>query len=178
MKIAWSSSLVALACIWSTAALSISPATTEQMVCGPTAFVVATVMDTSPSASLSDQCDENRYFCYFDWPLTINVDEVLATKPSTPSPQASTGLQRGTTIHVKVKTSVGHSAPGTGPDDWQGMMSTAYSPVHDATSVLREKKFIFGLFDTADYPSQMWSLSFERKLEKMLLDHAAAQDCR
>src|ERR1051326_9570672 len=176
MHVIRSSACIALACVWSTTASGMSAATTEQMVCVPAVFVVATVTDESPAVSVPEYCNESRHsFCYFTWPLTIKVDRVLAMRPSNISPEETTGFQGGSTLHVKVTARAWRDAPGIAPDDWQGAMSTGYFPGRDATSALRKKKFIFGLVVLADHRSQIWSLSFQGRLQKMLTEFANGQ---
>ena len=165
------SACVALAVLWSSAASGMMPATSEQMVCVPAVFLVATVAEGSPSVSIPQDCMEDQRFCVFKWPLTIKVDHVLAARPSNFSSQEKSGLQRGRTLYVEVKTGASKYAKDVAPDNLQGnLLAALFSG--DGTSLLRNRKFIFGLLDFGDRTSQIWSMSFQARLETVLIRSA------
>jgi hypothetical protein len=162
---------IAIGCFWPTLAAATSPANPEQMVCLPDIFVVATVTEASPSASVPEHCETDEpYFCRFEWPLTIKVDHVLASRKSKFSQKTMSDFQRGSIFQVRVKVVAARFAKEVRPGDDQGEMWTPYSSRDDAASALRQEKFIFGLFDVADRSSQVWTMSFQARLERTLID--------
>jgi hypothetical protein len=149
------------------------------MFCLPAVFVVAIVTEDSPSVSVPEYCEKVSDFCSFQWPLTIKVEQVLASRPSN-FPEEILGFQRGSILRARVgiiatRRVAGRGLSGVEPDDWQGRMFAPYSSGDDAASALRKKKFIFGLFDVADRPSQIWSMSFQGRLERTLMEAADNQ---
>jgi len=173
MRVTKMGGLVAAVCVWSTIAAAIAPATTEQMFCVPAAFVIATVADESPYASVPEDCKEgHRFFCDFEWPLTIKIDQILAARTSDFPPEEPSSFQRGSVLHVRVSLRTARNSEGVTPDDWQGDMRASGSA---STSALRRKKFIFGLAGLEDSRSQIWSMSVQGRLEKTLMDAASGQ---
>jgi hypothetical protein len=176
MYIARSGAFLALACLWSTTATGIAPATPEQMVCVPAVFVVATVTDESPSLIVPENCKEDhRSFCVFKWPLTVKVNQVLAARPSDFSLKEISGFQSGSILHVRVRVRTSRYSEGVAPDDGQGGMSAPFLSRDGSANPLRQKNFIFGLVDFGDRTSQIWSMSFQGRLEKRLIESVNGQ---
>jgi hypothetical protein len=176
MPMVRSIAFIAVVCLWSTTAAPTSPASPEQMVCLPAVLVVAAVTEASPPVSIPEYCEKDEpYFCGFEWPLTIMVDRILASRKSKFSQEAMSRFQRGSIFQVRVKVIAVRSAKGVKPGDGQGEMWTPYSSGDDAASALRQEKFIFGLFDEAARPSQIWSMSFQARLERTLIEAADNQ---
>jgi hypothetical protein len=162
-----------LAYLWSSTSSAIAPATAEQMVCVPSLFVVATVTDQSPSVSVPEFCKDKKFFCGFEWPLTIRVDQVLAARLSGFSPEKLSGFQRGSIIDIRVTAIASRNQTPTAPNDGQGGMSTTLSE-EESTNSLRGQQFIFGFVDGNDR-SQIWSMSFRGRLEKTLIEAASGE---
>ncbi|TPQ34288.1 hypothetical protein C2U70_17455 [Bradyrhizobium guangdongense] len=159
--------LVVFTYLYSIPADAMTPATTEQMVCVPAVFLVASVADGS-SASIPEECVPERFFRTFHWPLTIKVVQVIAERPSKVSQHAASG----DILSVRVKVRSSRTAKEVVPDHWQGALLAPFLSAAELTHVLRGKKFIFGLNDFGDDTSQIWSTSFQAELEKLLLQGA------
>ena len=156
----------ALACLWSSTATAITPATPQQMVCVPVAFIVATITAESPSVSIPEHCKEgHRSFCAFDWPITIKIDQVVAAR------SANSSLRSGSVLHVNIGVRASEQSKGVAPEDWQGHLSSPFSSAHELTGSLRNRQFIFGLLNSGDR-AQIWSVSFQATLKATLMEAA------
>ena len=157
---------VAFACLWSTTAGAIAPATPQQTVCGPAVFVLATVTPESPSPSIPGDCKESpNSFCVFDWPLAIKVDRVVAAR----FPNSS--LRSGSVLHIRIAVRASEHSKGVAPEDFQGMLSSSLVSADMLTSRLRNRQFLFGLLDFGGV-AQIWSVSFRKTLEATLIETA------
>jgi hypothetical protein len=168
MRIARSYVCAALACLWSSAATAITPATPQQMVCVPAAFVVATITAESPFVRIPEHCKEgHRSFCAFDWPITIKIDQVVAAR------SVNYSLRSGSVLHVNIGVRASEQAKGVAPQDWQGHLSSPFSPADELMGSLRNRQFIFGLLDSGD-AAQIWSVSFQATLRTTLMEAATS----
>lgn len=168
MRIARSCVCAALACLWSSAATAISPATPQQMVCVPSAFVLATIAADSPSISIPEHCKEGHHsFCAFDWPLAIKVDRVVAAR------SANYSFRSGGVLHVHIGVRWSEQARSVAPEDWQGHLSSPFSSADDLVGRLRNRQFLFGLLDYRG-TTQIWSVSFQSTLTTILAEAATS----
>lgn len=164
---------VLLAYLSSSTVNAMKPATPQQMACIPAVFVVATVTQDSPSVSIPEHCKEShRSFCFFRWSLTVKLDRVIAARPSEFSPEETSGFQSGSILHVNVRVRASDYYKDVAPEDWQGDLSSPFLSTDALTSLLRNRRFIFGLLDFGDRTSQIWSESLRGTLEKTLLESA------
>lgn len=128
------------------AAFATPPASPDEMMCVPSYFVLATVLQGAAVDTI-------------DLPLSIKVEDLLAAK----GPVPSRNFQKGDVLAVTIPAYSSDDVKAPKPSDYQGTLDTPETmKTSDVIKSLVGRKYVFGIKRVDEKPleSQIWTREF------------------